>query len=76
MPNQPSQEEPPSFWSAVNLAWELGYLIALPAFAFGFGGAYVDKYYGTSPFGVVIGLLLAMVLSGVGVWRKVKEIRF
>lgn len=59
---------------AVRLAWNFGYIIAIPAVAFGFGGAYLDKQYGTSPVFILIGFVLALVLSGLGIWRAVKEI--
>lgn len=59
---------------AVRLAWNFGYIIAIPAAAFGFGGAYLDKAWGTSPAFILTGLALALLLSGFGIWRKVKEI--
>lgn len=78
MSEQPTQhrqsEAPESLWGAVSLAWELGYLIALPAVLFGFGGAYLDKYAGTSPLFLLLGFALATLLSGIGVVRKVKRL--
>lgn len=59
---------------SLRLAWNLGFIIAVPVFLFGFGGAYLDKYLGTSPAFIITGFVLAVVLSGVGVYRKVKEI--
>lgn len=59
---------------AVRLAWNFGYIIAIPAVAFGFGGAYLDKQYGTSPTFILIGFALAMLLSGLGIWRMIREI--
>ena len=59
---------------SLRLAWNLGFLISVPAVLFGFGGALMDKSYGTSPIFVITGFVLAAVLSGVGVYRKVKEI--
>ena len=59
---------------AVRLAWNFGYIIAIPAVAFGFGGAYLDKTWGTSPACILIGLGLALALSGTGIWRAVKQI--
>lgn len=59
---------------AVRLAWNFGYIIAVPAVAFGFGGAYLDKQYGTSPTFILIGFAAALALSGLGIWRAVKEI--
>ena len=59
---------------SLRLAWNLGFIIAVPVAVFGFGGAYLDKYYQTSPMFVISGFVIAMVLSGIGVYRKVKEI--
>lgn len=59
---------------AVRLAWNFGYIIAIPAVVFGFGGAYLDKQYGTSPTFILVGFAAALALSGLGIWRMVKEI--
>ncbi len=59
---------------ALRLAWNLGYIIAIPAFLFGFGGAYADKYWGTSPLLLLLGMGCAILLSFFGVKRKVEEI--
>ncbi len=59
---------------AVQLVWDMGWIIAIPAVAFGFGGAYVDRTLGTSPVFILLGLALALVLSFLGVKRKLKEI--
>ncbi len=67
-------EENPSLWLALRLAWDLGYIIALPAALFGFGGAYLDKAYGTSPWLLLLGIALAMTISVLGVLRKLKQI--
>ena len=60
--------------SALNLAWELGYTIALPIVILGFGGAMLDKKLGTSPLFLLIGIALSIIISGVAVYRKVKTI--
>ena len=59
---------------AVRLAWNFGYIIAIPAVVFGFGGAKLDKAMGTSPLFLLIGFALALALSSWGIWRKLKEI--
>ncbi len=59
---------------AVRLAWSLGYIIAIPAVLFGFGGAYLDRMLGTSPWLLLLGLGLAMGLSALGTYRRLKEI--
>lgn len=69
-----SESQQLGLWKSVQLAWELGFLIAIPAVILGFSGAYLDKYLGSSPAFLLAGFALAAVLSGIGVLRKVKEI--
>lgn len=57
-----------------ELAWSLGWIIAIPAALFGFGGAYLDTSLGTTPLFILLGLGVAVTLSGVGLYRKVKTI--
>ena len=71
---QPTKQSDFSMWAAFGLAWELGYLIALPAAVFAFGGAYLDKHFQLSPLFLVIGLLLAFTMSTIAVVRKVRSI--
>lgn len=74
MPDAPSKKKQPGgFGVALRLAWDLGYIIAIPAVLFGFGGAYLDKLYGTEPFVMLIGFAIAVTLSGIGVARKVRQ---
>ena len=61
-------------WYALSLAWNLGYVIAVPIVILGFSGAWLDKKFATSPLFILIGIFLAMILSGIGIYRKVNEI--
>jgi hypothetical protein len=61
-----------SLWTVLNLAWELGYLIALPIVILGFGGAWLDKKFGTSPILLLAGIGLSVIISGIAVYRKIK----
>jgi len=72
----PGKKQPQElgFLLSLRLAWNLGFIIALPAVLFGFGGAYADKHFGTSPWFLLVGFTIAILLSGIGVYRKVKEI--
>lgn len=56
------------------MAWELGYTIAIPIAVLGFGGAWLDKKFGTSPLLILIGIALSITISGIAVYRKVKRI--
>lgn len=60
--------------SALNLAWELGYTIALPIVILGFGGALLDKKLATSPLFLLVGIALSIIISGLAVYRKIKNI--
>lgn len=59
---------------ALRLAWSMGFIIAVPAFLFGFGGAYLDRALETSPLFLFLGLSFALVFSFLGIKRKVREI--
>ena len=69
-----SKPEDSSVWAALQLAWELGYMIAIPAVIFGFGGAYLDRHYQTSPVFLALGFILALSLSALTVIRKVRSV--
>jgi len=58
----------------VNLAFEIGWLIAVPAVVFAFGGAWLDQKIGTSPLFLLTGLVVAVAASSLGVYRIVKKI--
>jgi len=63
-----------SVWYALSLAWELGYLIAVPIAILGFVGAYLDKKYATGHWLLIGGICLSVVISALAVYRKVKTI--
>ena len=57
----------------LSLATQMGYMIALPAVGFGFGGAYLDRLWGTSPLFVLTGFGIAIALSALWVYHFIKE---
>lgn len=61
-------------FSYMSLAFELGYVIALPAAVFAFGGALLDKRWGTSPLFILVGLALAISSSTLLVARLIKRL--
>ncbi len=58
----------------LGLAGEIGYLIAIPAAVFGFGGAYLDKHFDTSPLFVIAGLMVALASSMLAIWYRIKPL--
>ncbi len=63
-----------SAWSALGLAWNLGYTIAIPIVFFAFLGRYLDKKWDLSPWMLLLGIFLAMTTSGIMIYRKTMNI--
>ena len=74
MPAGREKKEKMVLLKTVSLAWELGYLIAVPLVVFAASGRFLDRKYETSPIFLLSGILLAMAVSGVLVFRKTKKI--
>lgn len=63
-----------TFWMTLNMAWTLGYTIAIPIAVLGFGGAYADKYFHTSPLFILLGIFIAIAITTVGIYYQIKRI--
>jgi uncharacterized membrane protein YfcA len=73
--DKPSQQSQKSGWlTALAVAWDLGYIIALPIVILGFGGAYLDKTYTTSPLFLLIGIGFALIVTAFFISRKMKDL--
>lgn len=73
-PAKKNQDIKDALWLSVQLVWDMGWIISLPVVVLGFAGAYVDRYYGTSPLFILSGFLFAAIASSIGVKRKLKRI--
>lgn len=60
--------------TALQLAWNLGYMIVVPILVFGVGGVFLDKKLDSFPLFVFIGFILAMTISLGVVYVKTKDI--
>lgn len=60
---------------SLKLVFELGFIIAIPVVLLGFGGAYADKAWETSPLFLLLGMASAALLSGIAIFRKVRSIQ-
>ena len=69
-----SEKNQNSVWYALSLAWELGYMIALPIAVLGFLGAYLDNKYQTRHWLLGGGVVLSILISAFSVYRKVKSL--
>jgi len=60
-----------SLWS---LAWDLGWIIAIPIVILAIGGAILDKKMGTSPWILLTGVILSVGITSFAVYYKVTKI--
>ncbi len=61
-------------WSALSLAWQLGYSIAIPLVVLALGGRLIDKKFGTSPWFLLTGIFLSLIVSTFSVYFKTIKI--
>ncbi|MDD2785696.1 MAG: AtpZ/AtpI family protein [Patescibacteria group bacterium] len=79
--NQPKKDTPKavdknsmSLGQAFSLAWELGYLMAIPLILFALGGRLLDKYLNTSPAFLMLGIVSSIIVSSILVALKATKI--
>lgn len=58
----------------LSLCGQLGIIIAIPAVVLIYSGQLLDKKFDTSPLFILSGLFLAMIISGLIIWRLIKKI--
>lgn len=61
-------------FSALSLAWNLGYTIAVPIVVFALLGRFLDKKLETSPWFLLAGILFSIALSSWLVYKKTLDI--
>lgn len=61
-------------WNALGLAWELGYLIAIPIVVFGLIGRFADRRLHTYPWIFLAGIVVALAITAFAVYRKTRAI--
>jgi F0F1-type ATP synthase assembly protein I len=61
-------------WSALGFAWELGYSIVIPIMIFALVGRILDKKMDTSPWFLLLGILISIVVTTVLVYQKTIKI--
>lgn len=61
-------------FNAWQLAWELGYTIAIPIVIFALLGRWADKAWGTSPWLLLAGIVISIMISSFAVYKKVGKI--
>jgi len=61
-------------WSVFSLVMELGYTIAIPIVLFALGGRFLDKKLDSSPWFLLIGIFISILLTSWLVYRKMIKI--
>lgn len=56
------------------LLGQLGYVIAVPLVILALFGRFIDKKYDTSPWFLIVGMFLALIISTFWVYKKTMEI--
>jgi hypothetical protein len=70
--NQKPKDSKFDRWGMVNLAFDMGFVIALPLVAFGLLGKYLDGRLGTDPWLTIAGILIAIISTTIWLTRKLK----
>lgn len=60
--------------SALSLAFELGYTIAIPLVVFALVGRLIDKRFDTSPWFLLTGIIISIIISTWAVYIKTMKI--
>lgn len=63
-----------SAWMALGIVWDIGLAVAIPTVVSALGGRWLDTRLGTSPLFILLGLFLALAVSGVLVVRMGRKI--
>lgn len=66
--------KPPIDFSAWQLAFELGYTVAIPIVLLALLGRFADKQFGSSPWLLLIGIVVSLFITPFLVYRKVTKL--
>lgn len=67
-------KKPDKQFSALGLAWNLGYTIAVPIVVLALAGRWLDKKLETSPWFLLAGILISVAVSSWAVYKKTLDI--
>ena len=71
--DQKQQKSGISAWQATEFVWDVLLSVALPTTLCALGGRWVDTHWGWTPWGTILGLILAVTVSGTLVYRQAKR---
>lgn len=73
-PQEKPVQKPAESFKLLPVALEVGGTIAIPLVFLALVGRYADKTFGTSPFLLLTGMLLAITISTVFIYKKVSKL--
>lgn len=74
MSESEEKTESPVNFNAWQLAWELGYTIAIPIVLLALFGRFLDRQFDSSPWLLLAGIVVSIIISSTIVYRKVSKI--
>jgi len=74
MKSQESKKEKSVFWQAVSLAFQFGYTVTVPLIVLVIAGKILDKKFNSSPFLLLAGIVLSVIISSVTLIIRMKKI--
>ncbi len=57
----------------ISIAFQLGFIIAIPVVVFGYLGKWLDEKAGTDPLLTLIGIFTAITFTSIWIYRKFKS---
>lgn len=57
----------------VSIAFQLGFIIAIPVVVFGYFGKWLDQKLGSYPLLTLIGIFSAIIFTSIWIYRKFKQ---
>lgn len=62
-----------SAWRATEFVWEVLMSVAIPTALSALAGRWFDRRFNLAPWGTIVGLVIAVALSGALVYRKANQ---
>ena len=67
-------EKDGGLWFTLKLLGDLGFIIAIPLVVLGLLGRFLDKKFNSSPWLLLAGLFISLVISSIYIYKKTLEL--
>lgn len=72
--NKEASKKAFTFATLAGMVGELGFIIAIPLIVTILAGIWLDKKFNTTPFFIIVGILLSITTSSIAIGRKIKQL--